>query len=262
MPRRFNYTNRQRILREHVGVRIVKEGPTLAFDADLDLTSYEFEKMSPRPKIYLEAYRGGTASWKRFDFGRAGLLAPPEDRSLADFRVPEGVLFRVRVTATDPTGAGRLVGEADGIRPKLPGEHEHAVQPLIQHLSADDIGDELWRVDFAGDMPLLKVNSRLPMGVDQFLVNPQYRAVFAPAVMRQVLSRILLIEKYSGDEDDDADWRQRWLRFGALISGVESPGPAETMQAVEEVEGWIDTAVEGFARRVGLKSMSETGDDA
>jgi hypothetical protein len=255
MPRRFNYTNRQRILREHVGIRIMRDGRHLTFDADLDLSSYGFEKLSPRPKLYVEAYRGGTASWKRFDFGRVGMLMPPEDRSIAEFRAPEGILFRVRVTATDSRGSGRLVGEADGIRPTMPGEDQQPVQPLIQHLAVDDIGDELWRVDFSGEMPLLKVNSRLTIGVDQFLMDPQSRATFAPAVMRQVLGRILLIEKNAGDEDDDADWRQRWLRFAVLMSGLESPDPAEGPDAVQPIEEWIDTAVEGFARRAGLKAM-------
>lgn len=262
MPRRFNYTNRQRILREHVGIGIIQQGAELSFNATLDLSQYPFERMSPKPRVYIEAYRGGTASWKRFDFGRVGTLSPPDDRSLTEFRVPEGVLFRVRITATDPSGAGRLVGEADGIRPKLPGEHEQPVQPLIQHIPADDIGDEVWRVDFSGEMPLLKVNSRLPTGVDQFLVDPRYRAVFAPAVMRVVLARVLLIERHVGDEEDESDWRQRWLRFGALMAGAESPGPIDTADSLEGVEAWIDTAVEGFARRVGVASLSEAGEAA
>lgn len=260
MPRRFNYTDRQRILHEHVTIRIVQDEAGLSFDADLDLSGYRFEKLSPKPRIFIEAYRGGTASWKRFDFGVVGEMSKPPDRSLAEFRTPEGILFRVRVTAADPAGAGRLVGEASTVRPRLPGEEDLPVQPLIQHLPSDDIGDEIWRVDFSGEMPLLKVNSRLPMGVDQFLTDPRNRAVFAPAIMRQVLTRILLIEADPGDEENEDDWRQRWLRFGARMTGTDAP-EVDHKDGRIEIEEWIDQGVEGFARRVGLKSLGEAGDN-
>lgn len=260
MPRRFNYTSRKRILQEHVHIRIVQDDTGLSFDAELDLTGYGFEKQSPKPRVFIEAYRGATASWKRFDFGVFGEMSRPPDRSLSEFRTPEGILFRVRVTAADAAGAGRLVGEADSIRPRLPGEEDLPVQPLIQHLPSDDIGDEIWRVDFSGEMPLLKINSRLPMGVDQFLTDPRNRAVFAPAIMRHVLTRILLIEADDGDEEDEDDWRQRWLRFGTRMTGQNAPD-VDPKDGRAEIEEWIDQGVEGFARRVGLKSLGEPGDN-
>lgn len=254
MPRRFNYTHRQRILREHVSIRVLNgEGGALAFDGVIDLSSYGIEKSQPKSRVYIEAYRGATASWKRFDFGCIESISPPADRSLDEFRVPEGILFRVRVTATDGEGAGRLVAEADGVRPQLAGDDQHAVQPLIEHMPADDIGDEVWRLDFSGEMPLLKINSRIGIGVDQFLMDPRHRAVFAPAVMRQILTRIVLIEKFTGDEEDDMDWRQRWLRFAMRMSGSD-PISTQMLEDVQGAEDWINTAAEGFAKRIGARS--------
>src|SRR5690606_13817772 len=113
---------------------------------------------------------------------------------------------------------------------------------LIQHMAADDIGEEVWRLDFSGEMPLVKINSRITPGVDQFLIDPQYRAVFAPAVMRQILTRILLVEKFCGDEDDDLDWRQRWLKFAARMSGLEAVH-AEAADDIQVVDDWISMAV-------------------
>lgn len=260
MPRRFNYTNRQRILREHVSIRVVQnQGESLSFEGAIDLSGYGIEKRHPQARVYVEAYRGATASWRRFDFGRVDAISPPSDRSLDGFRVPEGILFRVRVTTTDGEGAGRLVAEADGVRPQLPGDDLQAVQPLIQHMSAEDIGDEVWRLDFSGEMPLLKINSRIGVGVDQFLMDPRYRAVFAPAVMRQVLTWIFLIDKSTGDEDDDEDWRQRWLRFSVRVAGSDHPPIGDDTRAIEE---WINLGVEGFARRIGARASFGSGEGA
>lgn len=259
MPRRLNYTNRQRVLREHIDIRIVDRELRLAFEADLDLGHYAFEKFSPRPRVYVEAYRGGTASWKRFDFGRVGEVAAPEDTFLEDFRVADGVLFRVRISATMPDGAVRLVGEADAIHPRRAGEEKSPVQPIIQHLAVDDIGDELWRVDFSGELPLLKINDRLAGGVDQFLLDPKFRSIFAPAVVRQVLGRILLVEQFEGDEEDEGDWRQRWLRFGELMAGKGAPDALVDEERIAAIDQWIDFAVEGFARRAELDALFEGG---
>jgi hypothetical protein len=250
MPRQFNYTHRKRITRDDARVRITRNGNGgLVFDVTLQLGEYKFDSSANSARVFVEAYRGATASWKRFDFGTVTDIVPPEDRALDEFEVPEGVLFRIRVTASGGESDGLLVGEADAIQPLLPGQADDHVQPLIQHMPSDGIGDELWRIDFNGDMPLILINSRLAIGVDQFLMDSRYRAVFSSAVMRQVLTRILLIEKDSGDEDDDSDWRQRWVRFGVKMAGAACPDEGEDIQ---EFETWIDQAVEAFSARMGF----------
>lgn len=261
MPRRFNYTGRQRVLREHVHIRVLQaDDGSLSFDGAIDLSAYGIEKQHAQSRVYIEAYRGATASWKRFDYGSVNAISPPADRSLNEFKVPEGILFRVRVTTTDGDGVGRLVAEADGVRPQLPGDDPQAVQPLIQHMAADDIGEEVWRLDCSGEMPLLKINSRIGVGVDQFLMDPRHRAVFAPAVMRQILTWILLIEKSHGDEEDEMDWRQRWLRFATRMSGSD-PVSSETADDIRITEDWINVAVEGFAKRIGARSSFDLGEE-
>jgi hypothetical protein len=158
----------------------------------------------------------------------------------------------VKVSA-EGESLGKLVAEADKIRPRLPNEEEDRGLPLIQHMPADDIGDELWRVTFEGELPLLKINSRVPMGVDQFLLDPLHRALIMPAVMRQVLTRTLIIERETGDEEDEGDWRVRWLRFASRLPGVlDWDVAAGGESSPETVEGWIDDVVEAFATRAGL----------
>jgi hypothetical protein len=253
MPRRLNYTGRKKINRADAAIRLHRNGQRLAFDADLRLADYKLDRVSPPPRVYVEAYRGASTLWKRFDFGRFGALQPPEDRSLEEFETPEGILFRVKVSAEGDT-LGKLLAEADAIQPRLPDEQEGQGQPLIEHIAADDIGDELWRVDFTGSLPLLKVNKRLPMGVDQFLRDPKHRAIFAPAVMRQIMTRILVIDRDTGDEEDETSWQQRWLKFSSRLLGEnrEYEVVEENRGNLEAVERWIDEAVEAFVSRAGL----------
>ncbi|MGB7157702.1 MAG: hypothetical protein WBD40_06525 [Tepidisphaeraceae bacterium] len=252
MPRRLNYTGRKKINRADASIRLQRDGDGLSFVADLRLADYKLDQVTPPPRVYVEAYRGASTLWKRFDFGRVGTIQAPEDRSLDEFAVPEGILFRVKVSA-EGDALGKLLAEADKIHPRLPDEQDDHGLPLIQHVPADDIGEELWRVDFDADLPQLKVNSRVPMGVDQFLVDPLHRAVFAPAVMRQVLTRILVIERDTGDEEDETDWRVRWIRFASRLPNVgDCPGVVDDDITLEAVEGWINDAVQAFTSRAGL----------
>jgi hypothetical protein len=256
MPRRLNYTNRKKIKREDVTIRLHREGTGILFDADLRLGPYGFGRLSPPPQVFVEAYRGASTIWKRFGFGPVDKLMPPEDRSLDEFGAPEGILFRVKVSAGQGPFAGRLIGEADGIRPVMPDHEDLPKQPIIDHVPANDIGDELWRVDFGGTNPLVKINDKVPTGVEQFLVDPTYRAVFAPAVMRQVLTRILIIDRDNYDDEDEGSWQVRWLRFSSALPGMGDVPEAEEAEQrltnLREIEDWIDRAVEAFVRASGL----------
>jgi hypothetical protein len=256
MPRRFNYTDRKKIRREDVTIRLRRDGQAIAFDAELRLSDYAFHKIAPPPQVYIEAYRGASTVWKRFAFGHIDTLKAPDNRSLDDFGVPEGILFRVKVSASHGALAGRLLGEADGIRPQLPEEEDSYRQPIINHVPADDIGDELWRVDFAGTVPLLKINVQVPVGVDQFLVDPAFRGVFAPAVMRQVLARALVIDRDSYDDEDEGSWQFRWLQFATSLPDIGDPPEADEDNGrignLREIEEWIDRAVEAFVSAGGL----------
>jgi hypothetical protein len=260
MLRELNYTNRQRIRREDIELQVIQDShANLSFKAQLKLHEYAFETLSPVPQVFVEAYRGATATWKRFAFGPANSIRAPDDLSLNEFKVPQGILFRVRVTAVE-SGLlpGKLLAEADAIQPRSSNEDQGFVQPLIQHMAADDIGDELWRVHYSNDLPILKINDRVQIGVDQLLLNPSYRAIYASAVMRQVLQRILLIDRFVGDEDDETDWRQRWLRFASSLT-VSAVPEFEGEESIETIDDWINEAVEAFCRSSRLLPSFNAG---
>lgn len=88
-------------------------------------------------------------------------------------------------------------------------------------------------------------------------MEPRFRAMVAPAAMRIVLTRILVIDLGENiDDEDETKWCNRWLRFAQSLPGVSDRPPLEEnngrLQNLEVVEEWIDSAVNAFASRSGL----------
>ena len=210
MPiRTLNYTNRKRIRREDARITIREEKSGSSFSADLRLTDYELPSDA---RVFVEAYR--QTQYMRFDFGLAGAVRIPADCSLTDFDSPEGVLFRVKVvTAADPHGL--LLAEADQIRPRKASDDDENRIPLLP-VVPEDLGDEIWRLEFDDQQTLLKVNSVL--GDWRALArDPVFLALVYPAVVRRVLWRIVKEEDHYRDTGDNDDWRSRWLQFAVAL---------------------------------------------
>lgn len=243
MAIRFNFTGRKKIAREHASFAIREGGDGLYFDASVSLGSYNLD---PKALVFVEAYR--QTSWMRFDFARVGIpnTPPIQHRRLTLFDVPQGILFRLKITSDGEQGA-KLLAERDRIRPQQPGEEETHSPPLMDW-KPHDLGEELWRVDFSDD-PLLLINKRLAgSGYEQVLADPQFKAQVAPAIMRQILTRFLIIEEDAGG-DSEEDARSRWMDFARELPGV---GDEPELSDQNLVEDWIDRAVESFCRSRGL----------
>ena len=217
---------------------VARSTPNASFDAAVDLATYGFP---PDAHVFVEAYR--QTILMRFDFGTVSAPRAPDNRLLADFPSAEEVLFRVRVTAASGR-PGVLLGEADRLRPREPEQTLDRRIPLLPAVP-DDLGEEVWRLDFEGGTTLL-INRNLS-DWKQTVSSDAFRAVVYPAAMRQILDRILLIEKYA-HTDDPEDWRSRWLQFASLIQGS---GPIPKSR--DDDDDWIENAVAAFARRFRLR---------
>jgi hypothetical protein len=237
--RRLNYTSRKRIARSDIDIVLGGSPEAPSFDAALDLGAYGFP---PDARVFVEAYRQTVLM--RFDFGTVSAPGLPHDRTLADFQSTEEILFRVRVTATSGR-PGVLLGEADRLRPREPDRMPDQRLPLLPAMP-DDLGQEVWRVDFEGGTTLL-VNRDLP-DWKQTVSSDAFRAIAYPAAMRQILERILFVEKYA-ETDDPYDWRSQWLQFASQV-----PGSRAVPVSREDQSEWIENAVAAFARRFHLLS--------
>jgi hypothetical protein len=243
MPvRRLNYTARQRIAREDADIVLRGEGTEARFDAHLQLAGYHFP---PDARVFVEAYR--QTMLMRFDFGTVSAPAPPEERALTEFPSADEVLFRVKVTATS-VRPGVLLGEADQLRPREPEQKPERRVPLLP-VVPDDLGDEIWRVDF-GDRTSLVVSKNLH-DWKQTAASHLFRALVFPAAMRQILERILLVERYT-ETDDPHSWQSQWLQFAAQIPGS---GALPVRGTSDDFDEWIENAVGAFARLYRMREQ-------
>ncbi len=150
MIRKFNYTGRERILREDVRILLKEEDSLRTFDASIDLDGYELPGSA---LVDVEAYRSGSPTWMRFSFGSVAKVQAPADLTLTEFDSFDGIKFRVRVTSVEEP-AGLLLAEADRITLKKPEEEKENRVSLLP-VVPDDLGDQLWRVDFEEEPSLL-----------------------------------------------------------------------------------------------------------
>ncbi|MCY3783975.1 MAG: hypothetical protein OXG79_09340 [Chloroflexi bacterium] len=241
MIRRLNSTGRRTVKREHakVSLRPAENGAPSIHDMQLDLAGYGFP---PDARVRVEAWRSNAV--QRWDYGTVGALTPPSAEQRRMTEVPESSQFRVLVVAGD--GSGRLLGHMPSIKPVLP---LRSLLP-VREVDEDELGGEIWRVDFGdGDLPELWVN-RAVGGISEFVrTNKDFRALVMPAVLRVILTRILIDER-ADPEDGESAW-EGWFRLAsnllpdADVPRIESNGEANDLS---EARSWIDSVVGAFAR--------------
>jgi len=242
MPvRRLNYTGRRRIGRDDVDIRVkpASHGAPASFDAKLTLSEYGLPQEA---RVSVEAYR--QTAFMRFDFGTIERTQQPRYTQLHAFDNSEAILFRVKVTsASDPRGV--LLAEADRIPLLRENElqNEELKSPLLP-VKPESLGDEIWRLDFT-DRPLLLINDKAS-DWRAVVRSKAFASLVYPAVLREILIRILRVEAYN-DTDDDSDWKALWLRFSQLLPGA---GPVPQKGESDQFDDWIDDAVRSFARQV------------
>jgi hypothetical protein len=238
--RRLNYTGRKKIRREDVRIALhEKPNKNATFDADLEnLSEY---KLPADALVFVEARL--QTRWMRFGYGTVGAITPATDRALTEFDSTDGVLFSVKVTAVSES-PGKLLAEADGIPIRFPGEIEERRNPLLP-VKSDDIGHEVYRLDFSNDPPMLLVN-RAAGDKDAIVRSPLFMSVVYPAALREILNRIRAEDLYDPDDDGDS-WYARWQRFAEALPGVGAVPPND-----DDRDQWIDDAVAAFAKQQGM----------
>ena len=99
MIRKFNYTGRKKIRRSDVRIDLLRDDDNRRyFNISLHLADLELPETA---RVYVEAYH--RSGYQRYDFGTAGRLRIPADRTLGGIAASVMPLFRVKVV--DRTGA-------------------------------------------------------------------------------------------------------------------------------------------------------------
>ena len=153
-------------------------------------------------------------------------------------------LFRIKVTAqTAPKG--QLLAIADRIAPVTDKGPARSFLPIL----VAPLGEQVFRVDWdTSDNPILLVNERLGKEVAQ---SPEFRALAMPAVMREILTRFVVIERRRTG-DDDSSLCHWWLNFGIRMTGGTALPEDTDDKVTDDCLEWIEDAVKGFCEHYVL----------
>ena len=252
MIRRFNRTGRVSIPsgRATVTLRrlerngrvasstVATDGPGTiwCFDLKLDLVGYRFPRDA---RVRVEAWRGN--AFQRWDWGRVGAPSEPPERHRVLTEVPETSQFRVSVITADDSG--RLLGLADKLRPRLPVE---SLLPLVPA----DLGGEVWRLDYGqgDDIVVLKVNRNVPDFDRTVRMDPAFRGLVMPQVLRSVLERALLVEREEPG-DPEGRWSSWFDLAGSILPDREAPSVSHDAHddEIARADRWVEDVVAAFS---------------
>jgi len=237
MIRRLNFTHRKRIHREHLAISLGRSASGgVEFDAVIDLSSYDLPSDA---NVFVEAYRRTTVM--RFPIGTVSELRLPDVRELSEFGQADGILFRVKVSSPAPD-RGKLLAEADKVNFRRPQETTEEQIPLMP-VQAAELGPVVWKIDFT-DNPVLLVNEKL--GDWREMVRSEvFVTLVLPEALRQVLTRIWILEKTADEDDEFETWQGNWVRFTQKLPGIDPPPDIDSDSTT--VERWIDDVVKSFS---------------
>lgn len=241
MKRTFNYTNRRRIDRKHIQIRLVDstpEGSTIAVTAEL--ADYQFPITA---KAFIEARAESAFARRELEHPFAPFW---HDQYLIDeFAITDATQFYFRIVEAE--SSGRLLGFAEDIRLANPSdlitEHD-ALLPVWWR----DTGQEVWRLEFETSAgPTLYISKALQANFAQFANDPMFVACVVPQAFRRILF-FALSEDDAQDVTDPESWFYEWYRWMMSLSELK-PLASELEDGIHDdrKEDWINETVYGFS---------------
>ncbi len=233
MLRKLNFTERLNIPRSCVRIELRRESDgILSFDPTLDLFAIRAPKDA---RVYIEAqYR---TSYMRFDCGPMAAPAMPENRRLTEIDSDRIVRFRVKIV-DQSGGARRIVAASNDITVSCDTAGGGTRLSLLP-VNFDDLGDEVWRIHFEADQPVLELNSRIDSIERLARHDPEFFALVYPAAVREVLTHLLLVERWQ-ENDEGSDVPELWIRWAREM--ISDPVPADP----DDQRAWIDDVIAAF----------------
>jgi len=136
-------------------------------------------------------------------------------RRLETFTAAEAIDLLFRIKIVDVTDHhGRLVAIASSVRPVGPTDVKHASRLSVQVQPLDDV---VYKIDYPDEnaLPVLVLNESLDSNLEQGMKsiakgNPIFVSLVYPGAVREIQTRILVVDALSPDE---GHWVNRWIRF-------------------------------------------------
>ena len=215
-----------------------------SFKAHIDLHSAGL--LRPDGQVWIEAYSGSIVA--RYYFGTVEHPNAPEDTRLVGF--PRGLKPSFKIKVVDPIDPRkRLLAFADKIAPSERDEIESGRQSILP-VEYVDLGQKVWNIRMDESLePVLQLNATItePYAISTLAKTPEFVALVYPAVIRQILSRLLLESEDASTISDHS-----WLKFGNSLSTKLCPDRDSYGDNDEEflrdARLWIDEVVDEFCR--------------
>lgn len=247
--KRIKFLKRKKILQKHVQLTLETNGPVKRFTIKPQLEEYEFDSQA---QVVVEAKQ--LLETLRFKLGSVGVPSPAVPIDISRLK-GDRVTFNLLVI--DPLSARKL-GSAEAIRiDASPAPNEHAVALLPVDASLDLEG-VVWRIDYSDtdqeghtDAPVLMIDRAVASGsASTFVQDSSVRAMVFPSAMREVLTKILLVDPEHDYDATSRSWRDSWIRFASRIEGDTPPEKAQggEVSHVQDTLEWIDRATRRLAR--------------
>ena len=239
MKRRFNYTGREKLNKDSVKISINKTNDKpKSISAKLNLNEIKYPSDA---KIYLDAYH--KTDRKRFDFGKISHIAIPEDLTIDELAYTDNLMFRLMLI--DESGEnGKIIAHAD----RISSEEEADKKPILP-VRFDDLGQQIWKLEFAGEEggPILLINNRISALENLVESDSVFFMYLYPAAIREILTHMIFIDTVENPDEPSVTWHYDWLKYSKTILPNEPiPNLEPEGRENEDVINWIDQVVEEF----------------
>ena len=186
-------------------------------------------------------------SFMRIPCGTLGQPVLPNRQALKYFDDPDAIKFRVKVTDTEIT-PGKLLAELDAIV-----DPNRASTSSLLPVRAVDLEQEVFKVDFEDDEPVLYINEKC--GDWKAVAHePLFISIAYPSIIRMLFYRILS----KGDDqsrEDNNSWQSQWISLGESL--VRKPTPERLEEDELVLDEWIDKVAKAFCRKFKVLDLFE-----
>lgn len=108
-----------------------------------------------------------------------------------------------------------------------------------------DLDSQVWSLAFDRSRPHLLLNKQIPGIHDIARANGVFFGLVYPAVVRTVLTRIVIVEGILEPADDDFDtWTSLWLRWAIGRHPDQEPAHGEGQELLD----WVEEVVGAFCK--------------
>jgi len=264
MLKRINYTDRRRIPRSQITVKVDSTDPA-SFTIDLP------DNLVTNPATeaaYVDITSAGSSEVLRHTLGWTGTGLARGPYSLGRISWKKAI-FDVKVVEVVGEDPGRILRRAARIKAVGAGsDTDDATTHQLLSTIREPLGEQVWALRF-GEPVTLVINDALAMTDEQFLANQSFASLVFPEICRRAVDWAVVSEGVvPGDlSAEDASAASLWVRFAMDVAPHAecpvTPVGGWNAQNRGDLDDWIDEVVGCLCRRHRLcSSLTAAGPEA